>query len=115
MFYCLIYNVQGVGSHSGTGKMQDTEFRFREILDRVARYISGYSDIPVVSSRYLQLPDLFNPRQNEQSMPLNRMISRQVSEARSLSPTTVENEPQERERMRPDEHLVSICALNDTH
>lgn len=51
----------GVGSHSGIGRAQDTESLFHDILDRVSRYISGYSEAPIVSSRYLQLPDLFMP------------------------------------------------------
>lgn len=51
----------GVGSHSGIGRVQDTESLFHDILDRVSRYISGYSEAPIVSSRYLQLPDLFVP------------------------------------------------------
>lgn len=60
----------GVGSHSGIGRLQDSESLFRDILERVTRYISGYSDAPIVSSsRYLQLPDLFVARaRNEQHM-----------------------------------------------
>ncbi|UXI17726.1 exostosin-1 [Sarcoptes scabiei] len=66
----------GVGSHSGTGHSQDTESRFREIFDHIGRYISGYCDNSLLSSRYLQLPDLFksqatinktNPRQRAKS------------------------------------------------
>lgn len=93
--------------------MQDTETRFREILDRVSRYISGYSDMPVVSSRYLQLPDLFNSRRSEPgpSVPLNAAaLVRQASEARSISPPVDIERAQERmpgERQRPEENVVS--------
>lgn len=91
--------------------MQDTETRFREILDRVSRYISGYSDMPVVSSRYLQLPDLFNSRRSEPgpSVPLNAAaLVRQASEARSISPPVDIERAQERmpgERQRPEENV----------
>lgn len=104
----------GVGSHSGIGKMQDTETRFREILDRVSRYISGYSDMPVVSSRYLQLPDLFNSRRTEpggqsSNGPMNAgALVRQASEARSISPPVdIQQEHRIGERSRPEENVVS--------
>ncbi|XP_054162277.1 uncharacterized protein LOC128960231 [Oppia nitens] len=59
----------GVGSHSGIGRIQDLETRFREILDRVSRYIAGYVDAPIVAPRYLQLPDIFSPiRETPQQM-----------------------------------------------
>lgn len=40
------------------------ESRFRDILDRVSRYIAGYVDAPVITPRYLQLPDIFSPIRN---------------------------------------------------
>lgn len=109
------FSSTGVGSHSGIGKLQDTETRFREILDRVSRYISGYSDMPVVSSRYLQLPDLFNSRRSEPgpSVPMNSVLVRQASEARSLSPP-VDSEQERRTPLerpnRVDDHVVSSAV-----
>lgn len=50
----------GVGSHHGTGRTQDTESCFRKILDHITRYVAGYNDTSFISSRYIQLPDLFN-------------------------------------------------------
>lgn len=94
--------------------MQDTETRFRDILDRVSRYISGYSDMPVLSSRYLQLPDLFNSRRTEpggagSSVPMNAgALVRQASEARSISPPVdIQQEQLMGERPRPEENVVS--------
>ena len=100
----------GVGSHSGIGKSQDTETRFREILDRVSRYISGYSDMPIISSRYLQLPDLFNSRRSEPgpSVPtINSPLVRQVSDSRSLSPPAENEQERSGERSRSDDNVVS--------
>ena len=65
----------GVGSHSGTGRVQDTESRFREILDKVSRYVVGFHDMPIVPSRYLQLPEIFNSRKNDQSPMSRRAMS----------------------------------------
>lgn len=50
----------GVGSHHGTGRTQDTESCFRKILDHITRYVAGYNETSFISSRYIQLPDLFN-------------------------------------------------------
>ena len=98
--------------------MQDTESRFREILDRVSRYITGYSDIPVAStSRYLQLPDLFNTSRHSESSASgiingrNELV-RQVSEARSITPLIEDrSEPaNEGDRPRPEENVVSFVT-----
>jgi len=80
---------KGVGSHSGIGRIQDSESRFREILDRVSRYIAGYVDAPLVAPRYLQLPDIFSPIRQ---IPHQSSLSQSLAEARTTTP--FDNEPE---------------------
>ncbi|KAI1290090.1 Protein maternal effect lethal 26 [Halotydeus destructor] len=55
----LVYiDLCGVGSHGGTGKASDTESRFRDILDRISRYITGNIDYHI-SNRQSLFPDIF--------------------------------------------------------
>ena len=71
----LVYvDLCGVGGHGGVGKRADHESRFREILDKVARYVAGYVDVPPLN-RPMLLPDLFQQMQ----MPSQRSIGSDVS------------------------------------
>ncbi|CAG2111587.1 unnamed protein product, partial [Medioppia subpectinata] len=79
----------GVGSHSGIGRIQDSESRFREILDRVSRYIAGYVDAPIVAPRYLQLPDIFSPIRETPPQ-----IESQVAEVAIITPFDNEEPPE---------------------
>jgi hypothetical protein len=81
--------MKGVGSHSGIGRIQDSESRFREILDRVSRYIAGYVDAPMVVSRYLHLPDIFSPIRET---PLQSSSPQNITDINIITP--FENEPQ---------------------
>ena len=54
----LLCAFPGVGGHGGIGRRGDSESRFRDILDRIARYIAGHLDAPVFN-RQLFLPDVF--------------------------------------------------------
>ncbi|RWS02006.1 Neuralized-like protein, partial [Dinothrombium tinctorium] len=57
----LVYvDLCNIGGHGGIGKRGDSETRFRDILERIARYLSGYVDVPLVS-RNFPLLDLFTP------------------------------------------------------
>jgi hypothetical protein len=76
-----------VGSHSGIGRVQDSETRFREILDRVSRYIAGYVDTPIVAPRYLQIPDIFSPIRE---IPQQRTIAQNVTELEIVAPFDAE-------------------------
>lgn len=63
----LVYiDLCGVGGHGGIGRRGDNESRFREILDRVSRYIAGYVDLPLFNRNYM-LPDLYQTQQNQES------------------------------------------------
>ena len=77
----LVYiDLCGVGGHGGIGRRGDNETRFREILDRIARYIAGYVDIPLFNRNYI-LPDLFQAQQNQESI----LIMAANSQANGLS------------------------------
>lgn len=77
----LVYiDLCGVGGHGGIGRRGDNATRFREILDRITRYIAGYVDIPLFNRNYI-LPDLFQPQQNQESI----LIMAANSQANGLS------------------------------
>lgn len=64
----LVYiDLCGVGSHGGIGRRADNESRFREILERITRYIAGYVDLPIFNRNYM-LSDLFQTQQNQDSI-----------------------------------------------
>ena len=61
----LVYvDLCGVGGHGGIGRKGDNESRFRDILDRVSRYVAGYVDTPLFNRNYM-LSDLFQTQQNQ--------------------------------------------------
>lgn len=77
----LVYiDLCGVGGHGGIGRRGDNETRFREILDRITRYIAGYVDMPLFNRNYI-LPDLFQTQQNQESL----LIMAANSQANGLS------------------------------
>ena len=72
----LVYiDLCGVGGHGGIGRRGDNETRFREILDRITRYIAGYVDMPLFNRNYI-LPDLFQAQQNQESILIMAANSR---------------------------------------
>lgn len=77
----------GVGGHGGIGKRGDSDSRFRDILDRISRYISGFVDAPIMS-RQLLLPDIFNvQRTSPAATPQSREGASITLPARSDSPS----------------------------
>ena len=51
-----------MGGHAGIGKSGDSESRFRDLLEKVSRHLSGsYMDPPMIPHSYLQMPDVFSP------------------------------------------------------
>lgn len=61
----LVYiDLCGVGGHGGIGKKGDNESRFKEILERITRYVAGGVDLPLFNRNYMLPSDLFQAQQN---------------------------------------------------
>lgn len=73
----LVYiDLCGVGGHGGIGKKGDNESRFKEILDRITRYIAGFVDLPLFNRNYM-LPDLFQAQQSQNTDAILIMANNQ--------------------------------------
>ncbi|RWS25595.1 Neuralized-like protein, partial [Leptotrombidium deliense] len=86
----LVYiDLCNIGAHGGIGKRGDSETRFRDILDRISRYLSGYVDAPLIP-RNFPILDLFSPV---------RSVTPQISAA---APAEVRPQTPEEQQQSPE-------------
>lgn len=86
IFLIFLKTESSIGGHGGIGKKGDNESRFKEILDRIARYIAGYVDLPIFNRNYMLSSDLFQTQQNQtDAILLMAANSQQINNVNGLS------------------------------